>query len=165
MKVTIGQGVLNVLEELKENLSTLEHDTREYARQIFYSKEIQEFIVERNTDLLFEGRRPDLTQIEKTPEGNQKSSFYERQSIYERKQLGLDVDFVNLKRTGFFYKSIKVRSGSEELLEFSDDPKAAELERIWGNILGISEQDLFDLRYKIIPKIITFVNNKLKSKL
>ena len=111
-----------------------------------------------------EGFRPDLTQIEKEPIDNQKSNLYERYSIYERSQLGKQTSFVDLNKTGFFYSSIKVRAGADSLYEFSTDPIAPYLERTWGQILGLSDTDLFELRSRIIPKIVTFVNNKLKVK-
>ena len=160
----IGGSVLNVLEELKENLDTLETATRDYARQVFYSKEIQDFIVQANVRLLNEGRRPDLSEIEKEPIDNQKSNLYERYTIYKRSKEGMQTAFVDLKKTGFFYQSLEVRAGTDSLYEFSTDPIAPYLERTWGKILGLSDTDLFELRSRIIPKIVTFVNNKLKVK-
>lgn len=157
-------NVIEILNHLKESFIDMPAALREYSNVIFNSKDIQNFIVEANIRLLEEGRRPDLTQIEKIPEGDQKSSFYERLTIYNRSEEGKQTAFVDLHDTGFFYRSLKVKAGSQELLEFSTDPKAQELERVWGNILGISQQDLYRLQNIITPKIIEFINDKLKFK-
>lgn len=157
-------NVSELLEELRDTIKTLPEDIKAYSYKIFTDKDIQNFIVEKNKQLLEQGLRPDLTPIEKEPEGKQTSNLYERQSIYERSELGLQTKFVDLYRTGFFYESLEVKAGSEELLEFSTDPKSPELERVWGDILGISSEDILELIYLLRPKIITFVNNRLKLK-
>jgi hypothetical protein len=172
MRISISGGNLNVieiLEQLREDLNLLPEQTKEYAKKIFYSNEVRTFIVEANLRLLQQGLRPDLTPIEKIPKGRQTSKFYERWTIYNRShgEMGYEesqTQFVDLYKTGFFYKSIKVKAGSEDLIETSDDPKAAELERIWGQILGISSEDLNELIAMIRPKLVTFVKSKLKIK-
>ena len=159
---TGGIKVQEILEVLRDDLRTLPEDLKSFSYNILTSKEVQSFILERNKALLEKGLRPDLTPIEKTPEADQKSNFYERRTIYERGEKGLQTGFVDLHDTGFFYSSLTVKASSEELLEFSTDPKAVELERVWGNILGISSEDINDLIFLIRPKIIKFVTDKLK---
>ena len=161
-------NVIEVLQQLAEDINTLPQDVEDFAYKIFYSKDIQTFIVEANRKLLEQGLRPDLTPIEKIPEGNQKSNFYERLTQYNREKgksgykEGTQSEFVDLYKTGFFYKSLTVRSGSNELLEFSTDPKSEELEKVWGNVLGISSEDLNKLIMKLRPQIVKFVKDKLK---
>ncbi len=165
LKATISAGGIDVrdmLNQIQEDLNNLPVDIESFARKIFMSKEIQEFIIERNLALLEQGKRPDLTDIEKTPEGGQTSNFYERRTIYERSKEGLQTKFVDLHKTGFFYESLKVRAGSNELLEFSSDPKAPELERIWGEILGISSEDLDELILKLRNAINKFTNGRFR---
>ncbi len=160
-------NVSELLEQLREDVRTIEFDTKEFAYSVFISKEIQDFIVEANIRLLEKGIRPDLSPIDKTPIDNQKSKFYERKTIYNRTE-GKDgykqsqAFFVDLYKTGLFYKSLKVRGGSSELLEFSTDPKSVELQAIWGDILGISNEDVNELLQILRPKIINFVKKKLK---
>lgn len=161
--ISKGTNVLEVLEELRDNIRALPQDIEGFARKIFNSQEVKKFIVEANIRLLEKGLRPDLTPISKQPEGNQNSKFYERYTIYNRDKEGLQTQFVDLYKTGFFYESLKVKSGSKELIEISTDPKAEELERVWGDILGISSEDLVLLIEMLRPKIIEFVRKKLKG--
>lgn len=152
----------DLLEVIREDLAALPEEIMAYKRQLFMSKEVQDFILECNRRLLSQGLRPDLTPISKIPEGNQSSKYYERYTIYNRSNKGLQTQVVDLEETGFFYKSITVKAGSDELIEFSTDPKSPELERVWGDILGISNDDLYELVKIIKPKIVKFVRDKLK---
>lgn len=158
--------VREVLEQLRDDIKNLPTDIEVYARKVFFSPEIRQFIIEANQANLEKGLRPDDTYISKTPVDNQKSEFYERFTEYNRREgksgyKQSQTQFVDLYKTGFFYKSLEVKQGSNELLEISTDPKAQKLEAVWGDILGISADDLNKLIMLIRPYLVKFVKDKL----
>lgn len=169
--ISSSLNVQEILEQLRDDLNLIEDDTKDFASKVFNSTQVKEFIVAANLRLLEQGLRPDLTPISKIPEGNQKSEFYERYTIYNRTEgemgyeAGSQSQFIDLHKTGFFYESLKVKSGTNELYEISNDPKSPQLQKIWGEILGISGEDLLELMEIIRPKLIKFVKERLRLKL
>lgn len=158
--------VRDVLAQLRDDIKNLPADIEVYARKVFFSPEIREFIISANIANLEKGLRPDDTYISKTPVDNQKSEFYERFTEYNRREgkngyKQSQTQFVDLYKTGFFYRSLQVKQGSNELLEISTDPKAQKLEAVWGAILGISAEDLDKLIMLIRPYLIKFAKERL----
>lgn len=142
-----------------DRLSELLETTQEDAYRFFRGKintDWKHILIEMNLANLNVGIRPDGSVIEKTPVGNQKMTRYERYTVYLKQKRGLPVDFdspVNLKDTGEFRAAIDIQVGLNEIYFINKDWKSEILESIWGQVIGITEEQLFQFTDIILPEI------------
>ncbi len=116
-----------------------------------------DWLIAFNQDDMMRGLRPDGTEIEKSPAPWQYSTRYEAQTIQAKKVKGQVYDRVTLEDTGAFYKGEKVNvTGSKQLRMEDTDPKTDELIAVWGNVLGVSDENLTQFIEIIRPEFFTF---------
>ena len=70
-------------------------------------------------------------------------------------QLRQPTNRVTLKDTGYFYRSIELEFGNQSFFFKATDYKYRDLQKKYGSkILGITDEDLIDLRLLILPDFI-----------
>lgn len=157
-----GSGV-SVLSELRIKLSGYDEAILEYCRKIMNSTKFKEWLVQKNKENLGEGFRPDGSEITKTPTGKQKSTGYEAYTKYLKEREGKIASHVTLYDTGAFYAGIKAVSGSDTIYIISTDSKEAELVAIWGEVLGISDDNRKEFIEMLYPELVKFTRNYFKN--
>ncbi len=133
---------MSVLDEIAAKFKGYEGALDDFSKKILNSQKYKQILRDFNIENLQAGIRPDGSEIQKTPVGNQKSSGYERRTKEDKAKKGLPYDHVNLYNFGELYARLKVVSGSDSLLFYNDDPKYPQLVAIWGEFLGITEDQV-----------------------
>jgi hypothetical protein len=151
------------LSRLADFLKKSESEVRAFANELINREGYRNILVAYNIENLQKGIRSDGSEIEKTPKGNQKSTKYERYTKYIKRKRGLESENVTLKNTGRFHGSIDVGVGYKDLIFVSRDPKADILESVWGNVLGITEEQAFEFADLITPEIEKFLQKRIKE--
>lgn len=151
------------LQDLATKLNAFEYEVRKFAEIKLNQPSYRNLLEAFNIENLEQGIRPDGTQIEKTPVKNQQSNKYERYTEYLKQKRGQNPNTVNLRDTGSFHNSIVVRIGFDAIYFISRDPKSETLENIWGLILGITEQQLFEFIDLITPEFQKFAIKYFKN--
>lgn len=150
------------LSDIADKLSTFNQDVMSFARNYLSQKSIKDILIAYNIENLNLGLRQDLTSIEKVPVGNQKSTRYERYTVYLKQKRGDISDIVTLKDKGGVYAGIDVGIGYSELIFFDTDPISSEIEPIWGQFLGISNEQIDEFVELIRPDFEKWVYNRFK---
>jgi len=156
MGVTAQITGIQKLSELAEKLGSFDREVRIFAEYILNQEGYKNILIAYNIENLEKGIRPDSSEIEKNPVGNQKSTKYERYTEYLKRKRGMTSDVVTLKNTGQFHGSIDVLVGYDSLTFLSRDKKSEILEGIWGKLLGITEEQLFEFTELIRPEFERF---------
>jgi len=152
-----GIGVGDILGELVEKFSTYNQALNDYSKVLMNSEKVRKFIILANRKNMALGLRPDGSEIEKTPVLKQKSRKYEHYTIDRKREEGKEYNFVDLYDTGTFYNTLKVVAGSDNFYVKSDEKlKSDAIASIWGDVLGISQDDLQELIEVLRPDFIKF---------
>lgn len=115
------------------------------ARVIKSCSRYEAEIIDMNTDQLFQGETSNQTEIR---------PGYRPLTVTIKRAKGQPTDRVTLRDTGDFYGAFQVRFNDRagHLAIFSDDDKAAKLERKYGkDIYGLNPDNQDDLAQMILP--------------
>jgi hypothetical protein len=151
------------LSKIAEFVKKSESEVRAFAEEIINREGYRNFLVAYNIENLDKGIRADGSDIAKNPKGKQTSNKYERYTQYLKRKRGLESENVTLKDTGQFHGSIDVKIGYNDLIFLSRDPKADILEAIWGNVLGMTEEQAFEFADLIAPEIEKFLQKRINE--
>lgn len=118
---------VQLLIDLFENIDNL-------IFEIQQRDESKDLIINLNTDKqLYEGKTADEGEL----------GTYSPFTVVIKKQKNQPSDRVTLKDTGDFYSSFKVTAKKNETIIFADTIKGdKDLEEVYGNILGLNEENL-----------------------
>ena len=157
---------LQRLDELAALIETNNKDAyRYFAGKI--DKEWKRILIQMNIDNLELGIRQDGSDIEKTPVGNQQSTRYERYTVYlksKRGDLSVSEDSpVTLHETGTFYDYMDIKVGLNEIYFINLDPKGEKLKSIWGQVLGISIDQLEEFILIVIDDFKKWVKGRYEK--
>lgn len=160
-----GLGVfgLDVLVLLKDKFNAFPEELELFRSKILNSRKYKEWLVNANLENLLSGKRPDLTNIEKTPVGKQKSTRYERYTRYRKDKYGETSEHVTLYDKGDLHESLTIKSGAETLYFEFLDSKYTEIERIWGEVKGISFNQKREFVEMLYIDFLSFTNKYFKS--
>lgn len=151
------------LSELAEKLGSFDREVRLFSEYVLNQEGYKNVLIAYNIENLNLGIRSDKSEIQKTPEGRQKSTRYERYTQYLKEKRGDISNVVTLKgETGKFQGAIDIKIGSDSLIFLDRDSKASMLEAIWGQVLGITEEQLFEFAEMIRPEFEKFVSKRFK---
>ncbi len=146
-------GVIE-LQKIATLLESFPEDVIKFAQNILNQPRWKDILIAMNIENLDNGIRPDSTPIEKVPVGKQTQTRYERYTIYLKKERGLEIGYdspVTLKDTGEFRGAIEIKILSDGIYFLDRDWKGEILEGIWGEVLGITEDQLFKFTDMILP--------------
>jgi len=150
------------LDRLRTKLEYFKEDLNEFFQSRMNS-DWKLILLEMQYKNLAAGIRPDLTSIEKTPTGNQKSTKYERYTEWQKNKLGLNTDVVTLKDKGDFWRDIDIKVGADVIYFIDRNWKSELIESVWGQVLGVTEDQLFEFTQKILPEFETWVINRFNG--
>lgn len=149
---TIFQDAIN-------KLTGIESAFEAFGESLLQNTKFTDWLIAFNQDDMMRGKRPDGTDIEKTPLPWQYSTRYEPQTVQSKKVKGQVYNRVTLEDTGAFYKGEKVNvTGSKQLRIEDTDSKTNELIAIWGNVLGVSQENLEQFIEIIRPEFFIFAS-------
>ena len=155
--VTSQMTGMLALSDLRDKLESFDREVRIFAETILNQEGYKNILIAFNIENLNRGIRPDETEIEKEPKGREKSTKYERYTTYLKNKLGQPTDVVTLRgKTGNFQGAIDVKVGYDTIYFIDRDIKASLLEAVWGQVLGITEDQLFEFVEMITPEFEKF---------
>lgn len=163
-ELNIRSGGNDLLSQLKHKLQNFDTALDEFARKILNSQKFKDLILTLNQENLEQGKRPDGTQIEKTPVGKQKEVLYERYTKYLKEKAGKISEYVTLYDTGAFYEGLKAVSGSDNIYVIDTDSKTAKIIAVWGNVLGITDEQKEFFVEQIYPEFVKFTQDYFKRR-
>lgn len=147
------------LQRIREKLGRFDESVRYFSQRYLTKPEIKARLIEYNQVNLDKGIRADLTQIEKTPVGGQKSTRYERYTLYlkEKRRDLFEPDKVSLSgESHLFREEIDIKVGADAIYFVDNNWKVGIIESIWGNVLGLTEEQLFEFTEFITPAYADF---------
>lgn len=149
-------GINDIL-ELKDRFSQLPTKMRMWTIEIINSN--LEYFEDANIEQLLEGRQPNGSEIR--PEYRSEPYARLKQKITPNSKRGFYTP--NLKFEGDFYRSITAKLQGFALEVFATDPKADNLQRKYGQILGVSDPNILEFIQEIylpeiFPRIRVFLN-------
>lgn len=153
-----GAGGLNMLSQLRIGIEGFDRAIKSFGTSLMRRKDVREWLIEANKANLQKGLRPDNTYIEKVPKGKQKNERYEWKTILKKAANGQPYDIVTLYDEGAFYAGLSVRANAGVLEIYDTDEKTQQLLAQWGDVLGISQQQLEEFFEWIYPKFVDFVS-------
>ena len=157
-RITSEVGITE-LDDLAKSLEVLPDTIRSYIMNNFGANgRYAKYLLECNQTNALEGLRPDgVTPISKTPVFPQTSTRYERRTRYEKEKQGKSEENVTLEDTGDFWRAETIKAGADTIYFIDNDAKASELEAVWGNVLGVTQEqwDVFIemVRYDLAVKL------------
>lgn len=145
---------------LAQRLKSFDKEVRIFAEYVLNQQKYKDVLIAYNLYNLNQGIRPDGSQIEKTPTGRQQSTRYERYTAYLKSKRGdlKDIDSpVDLEgETGNLRASLDIKIGSDRIYFINRDIKSEIIESIWGQVWGITEDQLFEFVELITPEFNKF---------
>lgn len=158
-----GFGIL-LIDELKDKLEGYRPAIDQFVRRMLSNKKSAwvERLLEYNEENLKAGIRPDGSDIQKIPIGTQQSTLYERYTRYVKEKRGLPADYVTLYDTGSFYSALGILVGSDTIYFVDSDPKTLDIQTVWGEVLGITQYQLFEFIESIQPQLEAFTKAHFK---
>lgn len=152
-----------IFDEAISRLSNIETAFTSFAEMTVSDPKFTEWLLAFNLDEIYEGHRPDGTEIEKIPAPWQYSPKYEQATINAKKVKGQVYDRVTLKDTGAFYDAAKVNvTGSQQIRIEDSDPKTDQIIATWGLVLGVSSENLANFIEIIRPEFFKFAEEYFK---
>lgn len=126
-------------------------------RALLKDKELQDFIVQMNTEQLFEGINAESESLADI------GGEYREKTKRIKEKKGQPIDRVTLFDTGEFYESFFVKAGKDAFSIIADTIKEDEdLQLRWGSeLLGLTDFSKDQLILKMIPLIRLYVKEKL----
>lgn len=153
------------LADLAESLNNLETELGLFiANKMTYDRVWQSILISYNQENISKGLRPDGSIISKTPVGKQKSTMYERYTIYNRTKEGKQVKNVDLNFTGLFYASESIRATPNNIYFIDTAPYAEKIESVWGNVLGITDAQFEEFFEFVKPDFEKWLNKRLNGR-
>lgn len=148
-----------ILDVAIEKFTNIESAIEEFAHRLLQEEQFTDWLTYFNREQMFEGKRPDGSDIEKVPQRGQTSNKYEPLTKWLKDKKSQPWDRVTLLDEGDFYASEKIKVAGSQIDFFATDPKTDELLKTWGEVLGISEKHLADFINIIKPEFISFAHN------
>jgi hypothetical protein len=152
-------GNAAILEDAISKFINLEEAFNEFVSRLMQEPDFADWLIYFNRVQMQEGKRPDNSDIEKSPKGHQTSNKYEPLTKWLKDKKGRKWDRVTLLDEGDFYSSEKIKIAGEQIEFFATDPKTPDLIRTWGDVLGISDENLEKFIEIIRPEFISFAYN------
>lgn len=154
----------SVIEDLALLVEEFGGEVKDFSYKIRTSQKYKDILIGYNIENLKAGKRPDGSDIEKIPTGRQKSSGYERQTVRRKQLKGQEYDHVTLYDTGSFYSALKAVSGSDAIYLTNTDSKAELLRSIWGDVVGITDEQIEEF-FSILYEDYLEIENKKTRKI
>ena len=152
-------GNAAILDTAIARLTGLEAAIESFIAELMQQPDFTDWLIYFNRAQMQEGKRPDDTDITKTPKGHQVSDKYEPLTKWIKDKQGKQYSKVTLRDTGDFYINEKVKIADQAITFYDTDPKTDELLATWGSVLGISNENLEKFITIIKPDFYTFANN------
>ena len=152
-------GNAAILDAAISKLDKLEEALNEFIDHLMQQPDFIDWLIYFNRAQMQEGKRPDNSDITKTPKEHQVSDKYEPLTKWIKAKEGRQYDKVTLRDTGDFYINEKVKIADNSIIFYDTDPKTDELLATWGSVLGISDENLEKFIVIIKPEFYTFANN------
>lgn len=152
-----GDG-FSVLNLLQVGLEAFPLAVYRFGEMLLNSQDVADWLIKANRDNLRAGIRPDGSDITKTPRNGEKSSKYEWSTRLRKEAQGMDGSKVTLYDEGEFYAGLYAIATETSIELDSDDSKRDLLVAKWGNVFGITNEQLIEFVELIYPRFIDFVS-------
>jgi hypothetical protein len=140
------------IENVIDNLKAIKGSFRELALEVV--EEHSEEIAELNRQQLFEGSRPDGSEI--TPP-------YTPFTVARKRSKGQPFDRVTTRDTGAFHNGIKVEVFQNSFEMIGTDDKTQRLTNKYGSLLGLTQESRIYVMQNILgPGLIQKIDNRLR---
>ena len=154
---------MSVFDDLKERFDSFGTSLEDFSENILDSSKYRKILRDYNIENLQAGIRPDGSEIQKEPKGNQKNTGYEEGTIRKKEKAGKVYDHVTLYDHSDFYKGLKVVKDSGTLQLVDIDDKTEILTTVWGEVIGITQEQREEFMSIIYEDYKKFVRENLYS--